>query len=395
MRSRPLISVIFITAAVTGLCPGTFAAPFGGGNVVVYRVGNGTSEALANTGNSVFLDEYNTKGQLIQSVPVSGTGPNALVASGNATSDGLLTHANGALTVTGYNRALGTGTGSVTSSAVNRVIATYGTTGAGNGTQTSFTSLSDLGVGNNVRSGVFSGSSVFGTGAAGGIRTPAVGTVGTSIQVSGGTISNFRQVNIFGGQLFASTNSGTPGIYAVGTGVSTAANQPLTPILTATGSSPYSFFFADLSASVGFGNTGLDTLYVADDGAAALTKYSLVGSAWVSNGTIGVAADAYRGLAGAVVGANVSLFATRAGGTGAGGGGELVRLVDGSGYNGTFSGTPALIASAVTGTSFNTAFRGVALIPPVVVTVPETNTFALLTLVLSFAGGAIIARRRK
>ena len=48
----------------------------------------------------------------------------------------------------------------------------------------------------------------------------------------------------------------------------------------------------------------------------------------------------------------MTLFATR-------NGSELVSLVDASGYNGTFSGTPTLLASAGT----NKAFRGVAMAP--------------------------------
>src|SRR5262249_30763021 len=58
-------------------------------------------------------------------------------------------------------------------------------------------------------------------------------------------------------------------------------------------------------------------------------------------------------------GTTVTLFATRKGGSGAAGGGELVSLVDTSGYNGTFSGTPTLLATAAT----NTSFRGVAMAP--------------------------------
>src|SRR5262249_1580816 len=60
-----------------------------------------------------------------------------------------------------------------------------------------------------------------------------------------------------------------------------------------------------------------------------------------------------------VSGTTVTLFAVRKGGSSATGGGELVKLVDSSGYNGAFSGTPTLLATAGT----NTAFRGVALAP--------------------------------
>ena len=55
----------------------------------------------------------------------------------------------------------------------------------------------------------------------------------------------------------------------------------------------------------------MDTLYVAADDAAALTKYSLVGSTWVARGTVGVDSDNYSGVTGVVNGSSVKLYATR------------------------------------------------------------------------------------
>ncbi len=62
-------------------------------------------------------------------------------------------------------------------------------------------------------------------------------------------------------------------------------------------------------------------------------------------GTVGLAADTYRGLAVSVSGSTVTLYSTRKGGGGAAGGGELVSITDGSGYNGAFSGIPTLLAT--------------------------------------------------
>ena len=103
---------------------------------------------------------------------------------------------------------------------------------------------------------------------------------------------------------------------------------------------------------------GLDTLYVADDG-AGLLKYSLVQGAWTSNGVVGAASDTYRGLTGVASGSSVTLFATRKGGSAATGGGELVVVQDPAGYNGAFAATPTTLATSAT----NTAFRGVAFAP--------------------------------
>src|SRR5262249_52491697 len=111
------------------------------------------------------------------------------------------------------------------------------------------------------------------------------------------------------------------------------------------------------------------------------TKYSLVGGNWTANGTIGVDADDYRGVTGVVSGSSVTLFATRKGGSGATGGGELVSLLDASGYNRAVAGAPTPLATAVA----NTAFRGVGVIPAI----PEPANLGLLSLV-----GLLAMRRR-
>ena len=103
---------------------------------------------------------------------------------------------------------------------------------------------------------------------------------------------------------------------------------------------------------------GADTLYVADE-SFGVAKDSLVAGSWIANGTAGAGADAYRGITGTTSGTTVTLFATRKGGSTATGGGELVSIVDASGYNGAFTGAPTLLAVA----GANTAFRGVAMVP--------------------------------
>jgi hypothetical protein len=245
------------------------------------------------------------------------------------------------------------------------------------------TALSDFSDGNNPRSvASTNGTDLWVTGGSGGIRYAAFGS-GTSTQLST-TVTNLRQANIFDNQLYVSDSSGSAvRIGAVGTGLPTTSGQTIANLagIPATGTSPYGFFMADLSSAV----PGMDTLYVAYDDANALKKYSLAGGVWTLNGTIGVDADDYRGLTGIVDGTNVSLFATRKGGSNAAGGGELVSLLDSSGYGGAFSGTPTLLATAAA----NEAFRGVALAP-----VPEPSTIVLLALAaLGVAFGGL--RRKK
>ena len=73
--------------------PRDVPANFTPGNLAIYRVGDGAA-ALANTGNAVFLDEYTPGGTLVQSftMPTSQIDVHhALLASGTATSEGLVT----------------------------------------------------------------------------------------------------------------------------------------------------------------------------------------------------------------------------------------------------------------------------------------------------------------
>ncbi len=326
-------------------------------NLAVYRVGDGTLP-LANTGNAVFIDEYNAAGALLTSIPLptADVGNNhALIASGTATSEGLITlSTNGKyLLATGYDLSPGA-SASIVSSAAARTVARIDALGNIDVT----TALTDYAVGNNPRSVASTdGLSLWLTGAAGGIRATTLGST-TSTELST-TVVNLRQTNIFGGQLFVSDSSGSAvRVGTVGTGLPTTAGQTIVNLPGfPTAGSPYAFFLADLD-----GTPGLDTLYVADDTSGTpggVTKYSLVAGTWIANGTAGSSADAYRGLTGVVTGGMVTLYATRKGGSAATGGGELVAIVDASGYNGAFSSSPTLLAEAAT----NTAFRGVAFAP--------------------------------
>ena len=193
-------------------------------------------------------------------------------------------------------------------------------------------------------------------GGSGGVRfVPNLGA-STSSDLTSSTFGNVRQLQIFGAQLYASSASGTTfnGIDAVGSGLPTSGQQTVTRLTLGAGTSAHGFFLADLDSGV----PGPDTLYIADDG-TALSKFSLVGGTWVANGSVGTGSDSYRGLTGSVSGSSVSLFATRNGGQGASGGGQLVTLSDTSGYNAALTATPTVLATAAT----NTAFRGVALAP--------------------------------
>jgi hypothetical protein len=353
-----IISLLLVINAHAQLSSRTSAA-FTIGNLVIYRVGDGTS-SLLNTGAPIFLDEYTPTGVLVQSIalPTSTSGANAaIIASGTASSEGLLTRSSNGqfLVATGYNSSIPassslSGTASAT---ISRTIVSINNAGTVNTT----TSLTDFTSANNPRSATsIDGTAFWAVGGTGGVRYATLGST-TSSSVST-TVANIRDIRIFNNQLYFSSGSGTNRLAAVGTGIPNTTGETASVLSgVSTTGSHYGFFFADLSSSV----PGLDVLYIADD-AVGIQKYSLVGSTWVTNGSpIGTAADAYRGLTGTVSGAIVTLYTTRKGGSAASGGGELASVVDATGYNVAPTATPVLLATAAT----NTAFRGVALTPTV------------------------------
>ncbi len=347
--------------------------------LAIFRAGSGTG-SLVNTGNPVFIDKFNTTGSsqtaassIAMPTVVSGANKQ-LIASGTATSDGALALSEDGkcLTMIGYARDIGLAgaLNATSSSSISRIIGVVNSSGSINTT----TSLADAYSGTSgntaaVRSATSDNCSRFWT--AGNASTTAeagvrfVGSVGatTSIKINTGTNTqdNMRIVSIFGGQLYVVSGSAGIRIGSTGTALPTATgeNTTLLPGIPVATGSPYSIFLADLDNTV----AGLDTLYVSDDtnttGVGGINKYALVAGTWIAKGIGGAFGDAYRGLTGIVDGTTVTLFATRKGGSGATGGGELVSLTDSSGYNANLAGTPTLLATATT----NTAFRGVALQP--------------------------------
>ena len=184
-----------------------------------------------------------------------------------------------------------------------------------------------------------------------------------------GRATNVRVMNIFSGQLYMSSASGTfQGVGTLGTGLSNSTGQVPTELAgmpTASGPSPYDFFFANSN-----------TLYVADDRSAAsgggIQKWTQSGGTWSLQYTLAVGTVGARGLAGTVDGSgNVELYATTAE-TSAN---RLISIAD-NGASSVF--TLMEVAPA------NTAFRGVEL------TVPSPGSLGLLTL-----AGIVTTRRRR
>ncbi|HZZ44735.1 MAG TPA: hypothetical protein VFE58_17495 [Tepidisphaeraceae bacterium] len=378
----PVFAAVALVSVGMGAARGD---AFKAGDVVVYRVGDGSS-VLADSAAPVFLDEYTPAGVLVQSVamPTVGSGVNrALTGTGNSTSEGMLTLSTDGkyLVLGGYDAPVGTATPEDTDSAlVNRVVGVV----SGAGAVDTSTVMSYAFVGNNIRSVASTNGTdlwVSGTSNAGDTSGIYYTTKGAS---SGTQVASYatRGVGIYGGQLYAgSTSKSSPTIVAaVGTGTPTTFSVAtgLTGLPAGNKGSTNQFVLLDLSPTV----AGLDTAYVADDTGTALTKYSLESGTWVATGKIGAGADDYDGLTASVsAGGVVTLFATRLNG---GVGGQLVSITDSSGYGGTLAGTVNVLATEGT----NESFLGVALTPTVV---PEPGIAGVVLVLL----GGVMRRRGK
>ena len=361
-------------AFVLGATAPASAAGFSTGNLVVVRVGAGTS-TLSNAATEVFLDEVTPAGTLVQSValPSSAVGANRRVTlSGTATSEGALALSTDGryLSLAAFDADPGTATvASTTAATVNRVVARVD----GNGIVDSSTAISDAFSGTDIRGAVSDdGSRFWAVGASGGVRLVPAGSSGTTTQINSAAPTNLRVAGIFGGQLYVSTGSGTTGIYAIGSGLPTTGGQ--TPALVAATPSPYGFVALDRDATV----PGVDTLYVADDSGSpngGVLKFSFDGTTWTGRGSVRPAAAGVRGLTGAVTGGSATLFATTSATTS-----QLVKVEDTAAFDGAIAATSTVLRSAAA----NTALRGVAFAPsggvvggaPTIATQPQDTTIA-------------------
>ena len=329
------------------LTASALAANFTPGNLVVVRVGDG-SIPLTNAAAPVFLEEYTPAGVLVQTIPLptSTVGANSLFTnSGSATSEAFLDlTTNGQYLICGgYGAAVGTisvaGSASINAP---RVIARIDMTGA---VDTS-TALTDAHSGGNIRSVASDdGLQYWTAGSNEGVRYATHGST-TSTMISTGAPTNVRVVNIAGGQLYVSANSGAfRGIASVGTGLPTTAGQPILllpgfPMVV--GPSTYDYFFADAN-----------TVYVADDASLAngggIQKWTLSGGTWTHQYTFNNGTNGCRGVTGFVNAGVTTLYATTSAFTL----NEVITVTDTG---------PASVVSPVTAAALDTALRGVRLI---------------------------------
>lgn len=340
-------SAVALLAGMAGVAQ---AGPFTPGNIVVFRAGDGTA-ATAGSAVGTFLDERSAvDGSLIQTIalPTMTVGAQlACTTINNANNDGSMTLSTDGQYLVGpcYNAAPGTtGLAATSAATVPRVIFRV----AANGSVDTSTSTNGQFSASNMRAVASDNGNRFW--AAGGNTGVVLFNLGdTAGTLVSSNLTNNRALGIFAGQLYSSNASGSnTRVKSVGTGLPTTLqdsnNLTGLPITAVSGNQ---FFFADLSPS----ESGVDTLYLADDGSGGIRKYSLVAGTWTANGVID--SGAYRGLTGQVAAGTVTLFATKTAN-------QLQTVTDTAGYNASPSTSSVTLLSTA---SANTVYRAVALVP--------------------------------
>jgi len=347
MKPHPIIPILFAISSPFFTTP-ISAQGFQQGDLVVLQVGDGSS-ALTSAATGVSLVEYDVAGHLRGSlaIPNSTGSPTRLTQAGSSTSEGYLSlSADGAaLSVVGYDAAVGTaGIASTTAAAANRVVDRISATGV----ISRAVSSASLFSGQNIRSGVISGSEAWAVGSAGGVVSLAGGSPG-SIYTG---LTTLRVANIINGNLMFSSQSGTTtrGVYEFN-GLPTSTSTPVQILAADSAAKPVDFAFsADATIA-----------YVSDERTTGggVQKWTKSGGVWSLGYTLNAGTGrGARGLAVDFSGLNPTVFATTTQN-------ELIRLVD----NGS-GAVPTVLATAAA----NVEWRGLDFAP-----IPEPAETAAMT----------------
>lgn len=335
------------------------------GTFMVVRVGAVGGGALSSSSAAAFVEERRwSNGSVAQTIamPTAAAAPQrAFTLRGTGTTEGSLSRTgDGAFVVlAGYDAPPGTASVDETPSATTaRVVARVSKAGAVD-TSTALASAFDAVSPRAAASAdglAFWVSGASGVGATGGIYYAPLGMDGVQIFDTPG---NLRVVHVFGGQLYATTQSGganTLRMFSVGTGMPTTAGQTGTqlPGIPDSTPTPHGFAMLDLDAAV----AGVDTLYVADT--RALTAGGGI-QKWKLNaaGTWALAATFKTGLTAAPINVTAKQLAATTAAVvcvTTDNPSKIVRFLD-DGVATNPTGTTVGTAGA------NTQFRGVAITP--------------------------------
>jgi hypothetical protein len=336
----PSLWLLFLTCA---LSHSVQAGSFIPGNLLIYRVGDGTT-SLSSSATAISLLEVGTNGSVAQTIQIPTS---TLTAAGSAVSEGKLRSNGQYVAVTGYTSTSGTANVSGTTDARRSLV--YGLDGTVFNTLTFSGGAGSPYGGGSIRGATpnASGTAVWAVGQEGTTGTPngvyALSGSSETQLLSG----NFRSVDIFQGQLYGTTASGTDTrAFTVGMGLPVVSGQTLGSLagLPVTGSGYGSVQMFDLD-----GSSGLDTLYISNSN--DIEKWSLVAGTWTFNNTV-TSAFSIMDFTAVWNGTAVDLYAVTAS--------DLFHVSDGSGYNSNMSSS---FSSSLLSAGSNHAFRGIDFTP--------------------------------
>ena len=362
MKNKYFFKFIFLLLVLVSFNIISVKAQFTSGNLVVLKVGDGTT-ALTSSGSPVFLQEFSTTGTLVNTIAYPTTGINPVCISGTASSEGQLSRSPDGTSVcmAGYKTTppYTSSLSSTTSNIINRVVVSVDHTGTVSTVATTSTAFS----GNNIRSAVSDGAgNYWAVGGTTGVYY--FGATSSDTALVSTTSTNIRYVEIFNSQLYYSCVKGTNGIYQVGTGTPTTTGQTSVNVIpTKSTSSAYGFSM----------NATADTCYIASDTVSlsigGIEKWVKVSGIWSKQYTLGTGAayiNGYRSVTVDWSGANHIIYATTADAAT----NKLVKIIDTDS-----TAIPTVLATAAT----NTMFKGIAFAPtnnvvPVAPTVKTLST---------------------
>ena len=316
--------------------------PFTPGNLIVVRVGDGSTPLTTATA-PVFLEERSpATGAVLRTIPLPTAAQGdqgALTLSGTAFAEGALQISpdGNYIVLTGYDQA--PGGVPVTGARVVARVDALGNIDTSTHLGTAFQTTSPRGV------ATLDGTDLWVGGGTGGMVYTTFGSTSTPPSILA-IPSSIRAVGIANGQLYATSGTASyTSVFSIGTGLPTSAGQVANVLLSGS-ASPYGFAFSE------DGNV----CYVADDGGTAgVQRLRRTAGLWAREATFGPPG---RGLGAWWSEApDVVLYWT--------GSTSLYRYRDdnGSSPSLTNAGLPP-IATAAT----NTAFRGLVVAPPADVT---------------------------
>ena len=345
---KKIITVLSLLLLGVNGVMGQNTSNFNDGYITVFK----NASISGSTGSAIVLEEYLPSASSASSPNFSVNLPNTAAPGSTGIVAGGTTSSNGAISRSENGRYIlvpGWSTNSTISSAAigvantaNLICAVRPVNGTGT-IGTGITGTSNWFTGANDYRGATSddGTNYWVTGNSLGVRYTNNGT--TLVTLPSGTTSSYtssRTVNIFNGNLYYSTGSGSPsvGIYQIGSGKPTTASQTATMLVAPT---PYSFSISP---------DGL-TIYAVNS--SLIVRYTYNGTSW-SSASAGLSLGTATGLVVDWTGYTFSVSGTNgaviyASNTPSSGNSTIVRAND----NGTSAMTGTIIASvAVTGNIF-------------------------------------------